>query len=148
MELSKEQICILEVFYQENEIDTNLLSTFDINEKSNAFINLKKEGYLIDGKTAPYQGRGIIGCYAVSYQISEKGKAAYDRYCASIRSEQRESETLKLAKEANDIAKESNDISKEANKKSDKSNRIALGSLIAAIISVVVAVVAIVVSIA
>lgn len=111
MELSEEQIQILKIFYELKEISVNTFSSYDIDDQSKAFEILCREKYLIDGKTAPYQIPGVIGFYPVSIQISEKGKASYERYCASVKSEQREIATLETAKEANKKSHNANVLS-------------------------------------
>lgn len=136
MELSKEQINILSIFYKQTEIAFDDFASFGLNQKSDAYIGLYKNKYLIDAKKRPLTGNAI-GSYPISVKISNEGKAAYENYCSSVDSQQREIDTLEIAKEANKIAEKANDIAEKANKKATHANLISWVAIAVSVLSVI-----------
>lgn len=61
------------------------------------------------------------------FEITQNGIRAIEEYETFIKTEQRDNETLKIAKQANELSTESNHIAKSANKNKFYSNRYFFG---------------------
>lgn len=95
----------------------------------------KKENFIDD------TWLGLPGHCPVGFKLTINGKRAFEEYLAFEESQARESETLKIAREANDISKQANSLSENANSIASNSKTLskwAVGiSIAATLISIV-----------
>ncbi len=79
------------------------------------------------------------------YKTTPRGVRAYEEYIAFIESKNREIETVKTAKEANDISKQANALSEKANDIANDSKNLSKWAICVSIFSLLVSIINIIV---
>lgn len=104
--ISTEQSQILSIFYKHNKIEIDSLPDYRLDRYTESFKSLVKQAFLKETDHMPLTNE--FGIYPTTITITSAGKAAYENFLSFIKQEERESEALTIAKEANAIAEKSN----------------------------------------